>query len=292
MTGVYTVVNNGGMFDLQNALGKMPGFFWSKYKNEHHWPGYSYLGPNTNLNIRLDENDYPRVGEEPVLKIDQLALYHDMAFRDAERSPPESALHLKHEADKSMIEKLDQVPTTGIIDKFANFSAKKLLQLKLKFGMSIPIIDELNKLSTLNSEQIANQLHNPIRYKFSRHKVIVNKLDEIWACDLMDFSKDPIYYNKSVIRYNYVLVIIDCFTKYCWCFMIKQKNPEEIINCYESLFKTVKPEYLWWDIEKAVDSKKFNDVLKAQEVKLYHTYSEPKVSIAERMIRTLKEKCE
>ena len=45
-------------------------------------------------------------------------------------------------------------------------------------------------------------------------------------------------------------------------------------------------------MEKAVDSKKFCDFLKEQNVKLYHTYSGPKVSIAERMIRTLKEKCE
>ena len=30
-----------------------------------------------------------------------------------------------------MIEQLDKVPTTGIIYKFANFTAKKLLQLKL-----------------------------------------------------------------------------------------------------------------------------------------------------------------
>ena len=36
-----------------------------------------------------------------------------------------------------MIEQLDQVPTTGIIGKFANFTSKKLLQLKLKLGMRL-----------------------------------------------------------------------------------------------------------------------------------------------------------
>ena len=45
-------------------------------------------------------------------------------------------------------------------------------------------------------------------------------------------------------------------------------------------------------MDKAVDSKKFSDFLKDQGLKLYHTYLEFKVSIAERMIRTLKEKCE
>ena len=70
------------------------------------------------------------------------------------------------------------------------------------------------------------------------------------------------------------------------------KNPEQLINCYEQLFKTVKPEYMRWDMEKAVDSKTFSDFLKDQGVKLYHTFSKTKVSIAEQMIRTLKEKCE
>ena len=30
------IVNKGGMFDLQSALGKMPGFICSKYHGEKH----------------------------------------------------------------------------------------------------------------------------------------------------------------------------------------------------------------------------------------------------------------
>ena len=36
-----------------------------------------------------------------------------------------------------MIEQLDQLPTPGIIDKFAIFTAKKLLQLKLTLGTGL-----------------------------------------------------------------------------------------------------------------------------------------------------------
>ena len=45
-----------------------------------------------------------------------------------------------------MIKQLDQVSTTGIIDKFANFNAMKLLQLKLKLGMRIDE-DSFNKVN-------------------------------------------------------------------------------------------------------------------------------------------------
>ena len=239
------IVNNGGIFDLQNSISNLPGFIWSKYPKEKHFykfpfGAYSYLGLSTRLDIRLDENDNSRPGEEFVSPTDELALHHYIAYRDAEKLDPESALQMKHEADKIMVKQLNQIPITGIIDKFANFTAKKILQLKLKFGMSInnPIIEELNKISskwsskfeTINAEQIATQLHKPIRHNFSRRKVIVYKLDEIWACDLINFSKDPIYQKR--IRYNYMLVIIDCFSKFCWCFMRKQKIPEQLINCY------------------------------------------------------------
>ena len=41
-------------------------------------------------------------------------------------------------------------------------------------------------------------------------------------------------------------------------------------------------------MEKAVDSKKFSDFLKDQGVTIDHTYSDTKVSIEKRMIRTFK----
>ena len=102
----YVIVNNGGRFDLQSALGKMPGFIWSKYLGEKHMiykfpsKSYSHLGPGTFLPIRLDENDKPKPGEEPVSPTDELALHHDIAYRDAEKQDPEIALQMKHEADK------------------------------------------------------------------------------------------------------------------------------------------------------------------------------------------------
>ena len=51
----------------------------------------------------------------------------------------------------------------------------------------IPIIEELTNLWKISAEQISSQLHKPIRHKFSRRKVIVYNLDEIWACDLIIF---------------------------------------------------------------------------------------------------------
>lgn len=45
---------------------------------------------------------------------------------------------------------------------------------------------------------------------------------------------------------------------------------------------------LWWDREQAVNSNLYNSFLDKIEIKLYQMYSEIKVSIAERVIRTVK----
>ena len=162
----YGIVNNGRRFDLQYALGMIPGFIWSIYPNEKHLykfstVAYSYLCPITQLVIRLDENDKPIRGEEPVSATDELVLHHEIAYRYAEKEGSEIALQIKHEADKKMIEQLDQVPTTEILDKVANFSAKKVLQLNLKLGM------------TLNKEiyNKVNELHH--RYKEGERRMII-----------------------------------------------------------------------------------------------------------------------
>ena len=86
----YIIVNNGGRFDLPSELKKMPGFIWSKYPNQKHFykfltDAYLYFGPSTRLDIRLYENDKPKAKDKPVSFTDELALHHDIAYRDAEK---------------------------------------------------------------------------------------------------------------------------------------------------------------------------------------------------------------
>ena len=58
--------------DIQKFLGNLQGFAWSKYKGEKHLPSYNYLGPGTCLDIRTDEYNNPKPGEEPINAIDQI----------------------------------------------------------------------------------------------------------------------------------------------------------------------------------------------------------------------------
>ena len=83
---------------------------------------------------------------------------------------------MKHKADKKIIEQLDQVTTNSIIDKFANFTAKKLLQLKLKLGMGLneEIYNKVNKLHHRSKEG-------------ERRIIIVPSINLIHSCDIFEY---------------------------------------------------------------------------------------------------------
>ena len=69
------LISGGGIFD--DVLKKM---MYEKYSGERHYPYYSYLGPHSRLDIRLDNNYKPRAGEEPINQLDSIALKHDISY--------------------------------------------------------------------------------------------------------------------------------------------------------------------------------------------------------------------
>jgi len=70
-----SLMYGGGIMDNVAKL-----FTSEKYPGERHVPGFSYLGPYTRTDIRLDANYNPQKGEEPINKLDSVALQHDIAY--------------------------------------------------------------------------------------------------------------------------------------------------------------------------------------------------------------------
>ena len=69
-------------------------------------------------------------------------------------------------------------------------------------------------------EDLSNELNKPVINKFPRKKIIVNHIDEIHSCDLVDMTK----YSRVNKGYKYIFTNIDIFSKYAWSFPIKNKN--------------------------------------------------------------------
>ena len=136
------------------------------------------------------------------------------------------------------------------------------------------------------AQQLAEELHKPIRRKFKTRKVIVNHIDEIWSADLVFMDKLS-KWNKG---FKYLLTVIDVFSKFAWVVPLKDKKGSSITTAFADIIKTYKrkPEYLWVDKGSEFYNKTFKEWLLQNDIELYSTFNEGKAVIIERFNRTLK----
>ena len=134
-------------------------------------------------------------------------------------------------------------------------------------------------------EDLSQELNKPVINNFERKKVIVNYIDEIHSCDLVDMVE----YSRVNRGYKYIFTNIDIFSKYTWSFPIKSKKISDIKPCFEKIFKERKPKYIWSDQESSFFSKEMLKFFKNHNIKIYHTYSNLKAVIIERFNRSLRE---
>ena len=120
------------------------------------------------------------------------------------------------------------------------------------------IISSKNKLGLGNDftmKDLSEELNKPVINKSPRKKIIVNYIDEIHNCDLVDMTK----YSRMNRGYKYVFTNIDAFSKYAYAFPIKSKKISDIKHCFEKIFKERKPKFIWSDKESSFFS---NETLK------------------------------
>ena len=99
-----------------------------------------------------------------------------------------------------------------------------------------------------------------------------------------------IRYSKQNKNYKYILSAIDFFSKYSWCYPLKNKNYNEIINSFKDIFKKSKRSlnFIQSDEGSEFTNKQVQKFFNNNNIKWYHTYdSDIKCSICERFNRTI-----
>ena len=136
---------------------------------------------------------------------------------------------------------------------------------------------------------------NQLLEKFKKKKVYSSFRDNIWSVDLADMqllSK----YNKGI---KYLLCAIDLFSKYAWVVPITDKKGTSIVNAFKKIIsegneaefkRRRKPSKIWVDQSSEFYNHTFKDFLKINNIEMCSTYNEGKSVVAERFIRTLKNK--
>ena len=112
--------------------------------------------------------------------------------------------------------------------------------------------------------------------------------DNIWGVDLGDMQLIS-KYNKGI---RYLLYVIDLFSKYAWVVPLKDKKGATITNAFQSILDSSKrkPNKIWVNQGSEFYNNSFKKWLKDNGFSMYSTYNEGKSVVAERFIRTLKNK--
>ena len=112
--------------------------------------------------------------------------------------------------------------------------------------------------------------------------------DNIWGVDLPDMQLIS-KYNKGII---YLLCAIDLFSKYAFVVPLKNKKGTTIVDAFQSILDNSKrkPNKIWVDQGSEFYKNRFKKRLKDNNIEIYSTYNEGKSVVAERFIRTLKNK--
>jgi hypothetical protein len=79
-------------------------------------------------------------------------------------------------------------------------------------------------------------LHKPLQKRFQRNKYILSNFNELWQVDLSDMRS----YSKYNDGYKYILCVIDVFSKYAFARAMKDKKPETVKTCFDSIFAEAK----------------------------------------------------
>ena len=230
--------------------------------------GYKYLGPYNDLENQLLYNkntgDIYTYYDKPKNILDKIASRHDTCYAVGKN---------KNDCDRIMVEKIDDLPYKE--RPRGTYAIKQIIDKKQRLGLG----------NNFTMGDLSNELNKPVINKVERKKVIVNHIDEIHSCDLVDMQK----YSRVNKGYKYIFTNIDIFSKYAYAFPLKTKTIKEIKSCFQKIFNERKPKYIWSDQESAFFSKEMLQFFKDNNVKIYHTHSHLKAVIIERFNKSLRE---
>ena len=127
----------------------------------------------------------------------------------------------------------------------------------------------------------------PPKKNYPTNKIIYNHIDEIWSIDLADFADYKTSNNKG---YRYIFIIIDNFSKYLWAIPLKNKYSQTITNEFSNILTESKRKPIKIESDRGSEfyNSIFQNFLKNKNIHHYSRFTDKGPSIAERVIRTVR----
>ena len=239
----------------------------------------SACGPFTRHKERIKE--FKRTGDTRYIyrdELDKACFQHDCAYAD------HKDLINRTEADKVLRDKAYDIASNPKYDGYQ----RGLVSMVYKFFDKKSMGSGFKKLKNTarNSSILPAELHKPIIRKFNKRKVYSQFKDNIWGIDLADMQSLS-RKNKGI---KYLLCAIDLYSKYAFVIPLKDKKGISLVNAFNKIIKQSnrKPNKIWVDQGGEFYNNVFEKWLSDNDINMYSTYNKGKSVVAERFIRTLK----
>ena len=229
--------------------------------------------------------EFKRTGDTPYIyrnELDKTYFQDDSAYAD------HKDLINRTKSDKALRDKAYDIASNPEYDGYQRGLASMVYKLFDKKSTAEPSSLERMGSGIPSSLILANELHKPIIKKFDKRKVYSQFKDNIWGVDLADMQSLS-RKNKGI---KYHLCAIDLYTKYAFVIPLKDKKGISIVNAFNKIIKQSnrKPNKIWGDQGGEFYNNVFKKWLSDNDIIMYSTYNESKSVVAERFIRTLKNK--
>ena len=260
-----------------------------KFMSEMHLrqPGfvYSACGPFNRHKKRIKE--FKRTSDTRYIyrnELDKACFQHDSAYAD------HKDLINRTEADKVLRDKAYDIASNPKYDGYQRGLASMVYKFFGKKSTGSGIKKDTAKPSSLEHSSLilADELHTPIIRKFNKRKVYWQFKDNIWGVDLADMQSLS-RKNKGI---KYLLCVKDLCSKYAFVIPLKDKKGISIVNAFNKIIKQSnrKPNKIWVDQGGEFYNNVFEKWLSDNNINMYSMYNEGKSVVAERLMRTLKNK--
>ena len=133
-----------------------------------------------------------------------------------------------------------------------------------------------------------NEIYSkPPKENYPTNKIEYNYFEEIWSIDLADMID---YKSSNNQGYTYMFVILDTLRKHLWAIPLKNKSSETITIDFSNILTTSKqsPVKLESDRGSEFYNSIFHNFLKNKNIHHYSRFTDNGPSIAERVIRTIR----
>lgn len=133
---------------------------------------------------------------------------------------------------------------------------------------------------------ISEELHSPARRFFPRRRVILKSMFDLYQADILELQE----FAKENKGHRYILLVINCFSKYAFGIPLKTKTAIEVSKALEPILKKHKMKHFQTDNGTEFYNSHTKKLFQKYKINHYSTFSELKSSIAERLVKTIKSK--